>query len=73
MFFNILGLINIYNSGMQMNSPTPEEKAADPMHPVTDPLLKPLNLSAQEKQDLIAFLEAVTATQYHMRRPELPR
>lgn len=73
MFFNILGLINIYNSGMQMNSPTPEEKAADPLHPVTDPLLKPLNLNAQEKQDIIAFLEAVTATQYHMRRPELPR
>ncbi|MNL26900.1 Cytochrome c551 peroxidase precursor [compost metagenome] len=74
MFDNIIGLINVYNSGMQMNSPTPEQKAKDPIYPVTDPLMKKLNLTAVEKEALVAFLQSVTATQYKMRRPEkLPR
>lgn len=74
LFDNITGVINMYNSGMQMNSPTPEEKKADPMHPVTDPLLKKLNLSKTEIQSIVAFLGSVTATQYKMQRPEkLPR
>lgn len=74
MFDNIIGLINIYNSGMQMNTATPAQKAADPMYPITDPLMKKLNLTAVEKDAIVSFLESVTATQYKMRRPEkLPR
>ncbi len=74
LFDNITGLLNIYNSGMQMNTAKPEVKALDPMAPVTDPLMKPLKLSKQEIQDVIAFLGAITATEYKMRRPEqLPR
>lgn len=74
LFGDIIGVLNMYNSGMQMNTATPEEKAADPLAPVTDPLMQPLNLSREEIQDLAAFLDAITATQYKMRRPEqLPR
>lgn len=74
LFENIIGLINIYNSGMQMNTASPAQKAADPLHPVTDPLMKKLNLNKQEIQDIASFLQAVTATKYRMARPEkLPR
>jgi len=74
LFWNMTGLLNMYNSGMQMNSATPEQKAADPLYPVTDPLMRPLGLTKTEIQDLEAFLHAITATKYRMRRPEkLPR
>ncbi len=74
LFDNITGVLNIYNSGMQVNSPSPEEKRADPLHPVTDPLLRKLNLSKEEIQAVVAFLGSVTATQYKMQRPDkLPR
>lgn len=73
LFDNILGIINIYNSGMHMIDPKPEQKANDPLYPQTDKLLKPLNLSKTEKEALVAFLESVSATQYHMQRPDLPR
>ncbi|MGK6350530.1 cytochrome-c peroxidase [Parapedobacter sp. DT-150] len=73
LFSNIGGIVNMYNSGMHMIDPSAEEKAADPLFPVTDPLLRPLKLNAEEKEAIVAFLGAVTATQYHMRRPELPR
>jgi len=74
LFWNMTGLLNMYNSGMQMNSATPEQKAADPLYPLTDPLLRPLNLTKSEIRDIEAFLHAITATAYRMRRPEkLPR
>lgn len=74
LFPNIIGVINLYNSGMHMIDPSPEQKAADPLYPVTDPLLQKLNLTKDEIQDIAVFLEAVTATTYRMPRPEsLPR
>lgn len=74
LFDNITGLLNLYNSGMVMNNPKTEAQLADPMHPRTDPLLKPLNLSKDEIQAIVSFLQAATATKYRMQRPEsLPR
>lgn len=74
LFPNIIGVLNLYNSGMHMIDPTDEQKTEDPLYPVTDPLLKKLNLSKEEIQDIAAFLQAVTATTYRMPRPkELPR
>lgn len=74
LFGNMTGILNMYNSGMQMNSANMEQTAADPMYPVTDPLMKPLGLTKDEIGDIEAFLNAITATQYRMRRPEkLPR
>jgi cytochrome c peroxidase len=56
-----------------MIDPKPEQKAADPNYPQTDVLLKKLNLTDEEKDALAAFMDAISATQYLMRRPELPR
>lgn len=74
LFWDMTGLLNMYNSGMQMNSPKPGQKENDPMYPVTDPLMKKLELNKDEIQDIKAFLESITATKYRMHRPEkLPR
>lgn len=74
LFDNITGILNLYNSGMVMNNPKTASQLADPMYPRTDPLLKPLNLSKDEIQAIVAFLQATTATKYRMPRPEtLPR
>src|SRR5690606_11916265 len=74
LFGTMTGILNIYNSGMQMNTATAEQKASDPMYPVTDPILRKLSLTKEEIQDIEQFMHAITATQYKMRRPEaLPR
>lgn len=72
LFDNMKGIINIYNSGMHQLDDKAKDKK-DPLYPKTDPLLRPLHLTEQEKDDLVAFLHAITATQYKMRRPELPK
>ncbi|WEK35588.1 MAG: cytochrome c peroxidase [Candidatus Pseudobacter hemicellulosilyticus] len=72
LFDNITGVINIYNSGMHQLDEKSKDKS-DSLYPKTDPILRPLNLTEAEKADLVAFLEAITATQYKMRRPELPK
>lgn len=40
-------------------------------HPNKDPLLKPLNLTDQEKEDLIAFLDALTGDPIEIEEPDL--
>lgn len=72
LFDNLEGVVNIYNSGMPQLAKTDEQKN-DPMFPKTDRLLKPLNLTPQEKKQLVAFLNTLTGTPYRMRRPELPK
>lgn len=72
-FFDDLdGLINLYNSGMHMIDPTDEEKAKDPLYPYTDPLLKPLSLTKDEKAALKSFLESMNGSRYKMDRPKFP-
>jgi len=72
-FFDDLdGLINLYNSGMHMIDPTEEEKAKDPLYPYTDPLLKPLSLTRDEKAALKSFLEAMNGSKFKMDRPKFP-
>jgi cytochrome c peroxidase len=74
LFEDIIGLLNMYNSGMIMNNPKTAEQHADPKFPRTDPLLKPLDLTKEEIQAIAAFMKATTATKYRMNRPEsLPR
>ncbi len=67
------GLLMIYNSGMQMINPTPAEKLADSLYPVTSPILQPLRLTQKEVRALVAFMEAISANPYVMDRPILPR
>lgn len=72
LFDNITGVINMYNSGMHMLDDKAKDKT-DSLYPKTDPILRPLQLTETEKEDLVAFLHAITATQYKMRRPEFPK
>ncbi|PIF47301.1 cytochrome c peroxidase [Chryseobacterium sp. 52] len=72
LFNELEGVVNIYNSGMHQLDPSPEKKQLDPLHPVTDPLLKPLHLTTEETKALVSFLEALSGTRYKMRRPEFP-
>ncbi|KAA0130558.1 cytochrome-c peroxidase [Chryseobacterium sp. SN22] len=72
LFNDLEGVVNIYNSGMHMNDPSDEKKKQDPLYPSTDPLLKPLQLTKEEKKALVSFLEALSGTKYKMRRPEFP-
>lgn len=72
-FDNITGVINLYNSGMHMVDPSPEEAAADPLFPKTDHLLQPLHLTDDEIRAIVAFMRAITASEYQMERPKLPR
>lgn len=67
------GIVNLYNSGMQMINPSPEEKKADPKFPVTDHLMKPLNLNDQEIDAIVSFLKSMSGSYYKMPRPEIPR
>ncbi|WP_343539805.1 hypothetical protein [Sphingobacterium thalpophilum] len=57
-----------------MIDPTAEKKQADPLYPVTDLLLKKLDLTRDEIKSIEAFLQSLTATTYRMPRPDkLPR
>lgn len=70
LFDNIEGILNIYNSGMQLKPKPGQEN--DPLFPKTDPLMKKLFLTKEEKADLIAFLESITAVPTKVRQPVLP-
>lgn len=58
LFPHLEGAINFYNAGAAHPRPV-EGRTYDLPFPKTDPLLKPLNLTAQERADLKAFLEAL--------------
>lgn len=73
LFDDLEGIINMYNSGMHMIDPKPEQKLNDPLYPVTDPLLTKLNLTKEERKALILFLESLSGTKYKMRRPDFPK
>ena len=72
LFDDLEGIVNVYNSGMHMIDPKPEQKQKDPLYPVTDSLLQPLKLTKDEKSAIISFLESLNGTKYKMRRPEFP-
>lgn len=58
LFPHLRGIVNYYNAG----GARPARKAGqenDPLFPTTTPILKPLNLSPAERDDLVAFLETL--------------
>nr|MBP7556786.1 cytochrome-c peroxidase [Chitinophagaceae bacterium] len=72
LFDNIEGILNMYNAGM----PQPKPKAGeenDPLFPKTDKLLRKLDLTSGEKQDIIAFLNAITAEPLRIKPPAMPQ
>jgi cytochrome c peroxidase len=72
LFDNIDGILNMYSAGM----PQPKPKAGqedDPLFPKTDKLLRKLDLTSGEKQDIIAFLNAITAEPLRIKAPAMPQ
>lgn len=69
LFPHLEGVINMYNAGMPTLKPS-KEQANDSLFPTKSVLLKPLQLSAQEQEDLQAFLESLSSTIFRERPPE---
>ncbi|MDO4228362.1 MAG: cytochrome c peroxidase [Capnocytophaga sp.] len=65
------GIMEMYNVGMPRPKPNEKQKN-DPLFPTTDELLKPLALSKEEREALIAFLHTLSSTPVRERIPELP-
>ncbi len=72
LFDNMDGILNMYNAGMPQPKPKPDQ-VNDPLFPKTDPLIKKLELTPEEKKAIIAFLDAITGVPYKMDRPQLPQ
>ncbi|HJV20167.1 MAG TPA: cytochrome c peroxidase [Sediminibacterium sp.] len=72
LFDDMDGVLNMYNAGMPQPKPKPEQ-VKDSLFPQTDPLLRKLNLTKEERQDIIAFLNAITAQPWKVRIPVLPK
>lgn len=69
--FDIDEILRLYNTGM----PTPrrrKDQADDPLFPTKSPLLKDLNLNAQDLGDLKAFLTSLSESHRRVEVPELP-
>ena len=69
--FDLEGVVNMYSAGMATLARKPEQKD-DPLFPTKSPLLQKLELTSEEKQDLIAFLDALTERRRRIAAPELP-
>ena len=72
LFDKMDGILNMYNAGM----PRPKRKKNqlnDTLFPTTSPLLKKLDLTEQDKQDIIAFLHAISSPASRVEKPELPQ
>jgi len=72
LFDNIEGVLNIYNAGGARTKRKPEQMN-DTLFPETSPRLIKLGLTKEEKQDIIAFLNAITTEPLKTRIPELPK
>jgi len=66
-FFDLAEVVDFYNDGGGDNEFTDGTLAA-----TKTPLLKPLNLTDGEKEDLVAFLESLSGEELQVATPELP-
>lgn len=57
-FPQLRGIVNFYNAGGVQLRRRPEQ-ADDPLFPATSPILKRLELTREERDDLVAFLETL--------------
>lgn len=58
LFPHLWGVINMYDAGMPQPRPRPDQQD-DALFPKTSPIIRPLDLTAAEKQDLEAFLRSL--------------
>jgi cytochrome c peroxidase len=71
LFDNMGEIISRYSAGMPQPKSKPEREK-DPMFPRTDPLIKELNLTKQERSDLLEFLKSITSPPVKVLAPQLP-
>lgn len=64
-------LVDLFNQGMFTEVPKPHQKY-DPRFPKKSELIYPLNLTEQEKKDLIAFLKTLSTPYKRYSNPDLP-
>ena len=72
LFDDMEGIINMYNAGGAKARPKGEQ-VNDPLYPKLDPLLKPLHLTPQERESVVAFLQTLTTNSYRVERPVMPK
>ena len=70
-FFDLKGVVNMYNAGMATLKRKPEQ-ADDPLFPTKSERLEPLHLNEQDRADLVAFLESLTERRRRDLVPTLP-
>ena len=71
-FFELDGLLNLYNAGGPNVQPKDDAQRADPMFPIKSRLIKPLGLNKQDLADLTAFLHSLEEPKLRVRPPDLP-
>lgn len=69
--FELEGILNMYDAGMVTLKRKPEQQD-DALFPTKSPHLQPLDLSEQDKADLLAFLRSLTERKRRLAPPELP-
>ena len=69
--FELEGILNMYEAGMVTLKRKPEQQD-DPLFPTKSPHLQPLELSDQDKADLLEFLRSLTERKRRLSPPELP-
>ena len=66
-FYTLEEVVDFYNAGG-----SDEEGRTTPFTQNKSSLIKPLGLTDEEKEDLIAFLEAFSGPEIEMEKPALP-
>jgi cytochrome c peroxidase len=70
-FQDLFLVVNMYNAGMPQPRPRKGQEES-PLFPKQDPLLKPLNLTIEERNAIVRFLEAISSVPMTVKRPNLP-
>ena len=70
--FELEGILNIYNNGGVQPKPRNQAEIDNPLYPKNSPLLRQLQLSEQDKKDILAFLAALEEPRLRVNPPELP-
>ncbi len=71
LFTNMDALMQMYNMGMPQAGVKPVN-STDTLFPQTDRLIKPLGLTRREREDLVAFLRALSADPPIITKPLMP-
>ncbi len=71
LFGDLHVVVRAYDGGMPKLRRR-KDQLDDPLFPTKSPLVKPLDLTAQQVDDLVAFLEALSEPHRRIRPPQLP-